>query len=34
LGAVPLQKLTVAHLEVFKGELLAGGLGARTVTMC
>jgi integrase len=34
LGAVPLQKLTVAHLEVFKGELLARGLGARTVTMC
>jgi integrase len=34
LGAVPLQKLTVAHLEAFKGESLAGGLGARTVTMC
>jgi integrase len=34
LGAVPLQKRTVAHLEVFKGESLAGGLGARTVTMC
>jgi integrase len=34
LGAVPLQKLTVAHVEVFKGTLLAGGVGARTVTMC
>lgn len=34
LCAVPLQKLTVAHLEAFKGEALAGGLGARTVTMC
>ncbi len=34
LGAVPLQKLTVAHLEAFKGESLARGLGARTVTVC
>ena len=34
LGAVPLQKLTVAHLEAFKAESLAGGLGARTVTVC
>jgi len=34
LGAVPLQKLTVAHLEAFKGELLARGLGTRTVAMC
>jgi len=34
LGAVPLQKLTVAHLEAFKGELLARGLATRTVAMC
>jgi integrase len=31
---VPLQKLAVAHLEACKGEALAGGLGARTVTLC
>ena len=34
LGAVPLQKLNVAHLEAFKGASLAHGLGARTVTVC
>ncbi len=34
LGAVPLQKLGVAHLEAFKGESLARGLGARTVSVC
>jgi integrase len=34
LGAVPLQKLTTAHVEAFKGERLADGVGARTVEIC
>ena len=34
LGAVPLQKLTVAHVEACKSELLVSGVGTRTVTMC